>query len=110
TAQVQVTPVSAGGGSSMTVAPVTGLGPAFLTTIPYVRGSPGNAAVWPSDLLRDRSATSPAVTVALPESLPGFGSFTSPAVLVAVFVRSPTWVTSAVSDSTARCVGAMSPT
>src|SRR5437764_1415929 len=62
--QVQLAPVMVDGTVSVTVAPVTALGPAFDTTIVYVMGAPGTAVVCPSVFVIDRSAiAAPRVTL-----------------------------------------------
>src|SRR5450432_224524 len=57
--QVQVTPVNAAGIASVTVAPVTSLGPLFVTVIVYVSAVPGTALVMPSVLVIATSAIRP---------------------------------------------------
>src|SRR5262245_34913261 len=106
---VQLTPPRSPGKLSATVAPVTPDGPALVTVIVYVAGSPARPVVRPSVLVIERSALRLAVPEALAESLPGFGSVTPPGALVAVFVKGPGCVTSAVSDSTADWLAARSP-
>src|SRR5438093_828250 len=56
---VQVIVVSAAGKGSVTIAPVTRLGPALVTAIVYVTGFPAPAVAWPSVLVIDRSARRP---------------------------------------------------
>jgi hypothetical protein len=48
----------------MTVAPVTGLGPALVTVMAYVTEFPATAVAWPSVLVIDRSAGGPALIFA----------------------------------------------
>jgi hypothetical protein len=64
--QVQVTPVSAAGKVSVTVAPVTGLGPAFEATIVYVIIWPGLTVATPSVFVIDKSAELPTTHPPLP--------------------------------------------
>ena len=82
--QVQVTAVSAAGGTSVTSAPTASSGPAFVTTIVYVSGSPGIAPAWPSVFVTPSSvcATSgvsvtaqnpPATRYGLPARYPASG-------------------------------------
>src|SRR5262245_10961429 len=106
---VHVTPVSTAGKVSLTEAPVTVPGPALTTVIVYVSVSPAITLSTPSVFVTDRSAIRFAVTVTLPESLPGLGSGSLPAVLVAVLVKPPGCSTSAVIESDADCEAVMSP-
>ena len=62
-AQVHVALVIAAGKVSVTVAPVTLLGPEFDTTIVYIVNPPGVALVTPSVFVIDRSALEPTVKV-----------------------------------------------
>src|SRR5258706_14398286 len=95
-AQAQVTPVMAGGGVSVTVAPVTPFGPAFEATIVYVTGEPGAYTVCPSVFVIERSACA-VVSVSVAEVLARFGSVTpAGAVVVAVVVRVPVAAAAAV--------------
>ena len=61
---------------SATVAPTTFDGPALLTTIVYVRPTPGVYVAEPSVLVIDRSAAASGVSVSVAELLPGVGSVT----------------------------------
>src|SRR5260221_626108 len=88
-AQAQVTPVMAGGGVSVTVAPVTPFGPAFEAAIVYVTGEPGTYTVCPFVFVIERSACA-VVSVSVAELLAGLGSVTpAGAVTVAVFDSVP---------------------
>src|SRR5581483_6457274 len=87
---VQVTPVKAAGKVSVTVAPVTLLGPALVTTRVYVSLVPGTAVVLPSVLVICRSAWGVSVSVSVALLFPGLGSITpAGAVTVAVLLRLP---------------------
>src|SRR6266550_7200218 len=89
-AQVHVTLATWAGKLSVTVAPVTALGPALLATIVYVSVAPWLTLVTPSVFVIDRSALG-AIWVSLSVALllPG-GSFRpAGAVTVAVFVIVP---------------------
>src|SRR5262245_19932579 len=89
-AQVQVTPESAAGKVSVTVAAVAVLGPALLATIVYVTGVPGTAAAWPSVLVTARSPRGVSVSVSVAVLLADTGSETPPgAVTVAVLASVP---------------------
>src|SRR5262249_56450857 len=81
----QLAPVSGGGKVSLTGAPTTSLGPAFLTVMVYVSGAPGIASVWLSVLMMERSATSAVVPDTLLVSFAGLGSGSVPAVRLAGF-------------------------
>jgi hypothetical protein len=85
--QVQVAPRSVAGTASVTVAPVTSLGPALAAVIVYVSGWPGTAVVWPSVLVTDRSASGVSVSESVALLFPGVGS-TVPAGAVTVAVLS----------------------
>src|SRR5215471_8150326 len=58
TVHVQVKPAlaSAAGSGSLTMAPVTSLGPLFVTTMVYLSGWPGTYGFGPLDLAIDKSA------------------------------------------------------
>lgn len=82
--QVQVTPVSAAGKLSVTIAPVTSLGPVFDTTIVYIVDWPGTVEAWPLVLLIDRFASVDTVSV----TVLVVGVATSLLVMEAVFTTS----------------------
>ena len=63
--------VSAAGKTSVTVAPVTGLGPKFLMVMVYATLLPGVALVTPSVTVTARSATGETTTGALVPEIPG---------------------------------------
>src|SRR5262245_1187898 len=89
-AQVQVTPESAAGKVSVTVAAVAVLGPALLATIVYVTGVPGTAAAWPSVFVTARSPRGVSVSVSVAVLLADTGSVTPPGVVtVAVLASVP---------------------
>src|SRR5438874_2614511 len=89
-AHVQLALLMPAGSVSVTVAPVTALGPALLTTIVYVTVPPGVAVVTPSVLVMLRSASGARVSVSVAELLAGVGSVTpAGAVTVAVLDTVP---------------------
>src|SRR5437762_2075816 len=87
---VNVSLVIAAGRVSLTVAPVTALGPLLATTMVYVVDVPGTALDTPSVLVMLRSAIVSTVSVSVALLLPGVGSV-APAgtVTVAVLTRLP---------------------
>src|SRR5882672_827186 len=88
--QVQLAPVIATGSVSVTVAPVTALGPAFEATIVYVTDAPGTAVVCPSVLVIPRFACDVRVSVSVALLFAGFGSVTpTGTATVAVLLRLP---------------------
>lgn len=88
--QVQVTLVSLVGTMSLTVAPVTVLGPLLRTVIVYIVCVPATTVFVPSVLVIERSAIGVSVFVSLAVSLFGFGSTAPPGIpTVAVFVIVP---------------------
>jgi hypothetical protein len=87
---VHVAPVTPDGRLSITVAPVTGFGPALLATIVYVVVEPGVALVTPSVFVIARSVAESTVTLAVELLFAGEGSVTPDgAVTVAVFTTVP---------------------
>src|SRR5882672_2041775 len=74
--QVQLTPVIVAGSVSVTVAPVTALGPAFDATIVYVTDAPGTAVVCPSVLVIPRFACDVRGSVSVALLFTGVGSVT----------------------------------
>jgi hypothetical protein len=87
---VQLAPVIVAGRVSVTVAPVTALGPAFDATIVYVTDAPGTAVVCPSVFVIDRSACGVSVSESVALLFVGFGSVTPPGTAtVAVLLRVP---------------------
>ncbi len=101
-AQVQVAPLNCAGITSVTVAPVTALGPALLATMVYVTVPPWLTLVSPSVLVIARSAVGvmtvlPSVAALLPA-----GSFTpTGAVTVAVLEMVPVPLAVAVTVNVA---------
>lgn len=86
-AQVQDTFVKTAGTSSVTVAPVTGLGPSFVTVIVYVNGAPGMGCEGVAVLAIRKFACEITWSVSLAELLPPAGSVEPDGeVTVAVFV------------------------
>src|SRR5229473_3294657 len=73
-AHVQLALLMPAGSASVTVAPVTALGPALLTTMVYVTVPPGTAVVTPSVFVMLRSACGVRVSVSVVMLLPGVGS------------------------------------
>ena len=87
---VQAAPVMLAGIVSATVAPVTKLGPALVTTIVYVIPIPGMYVALPSVFVICRSACGTDVSVSAAVLLPGAGSVVpTGALIVAVFTRFP---------------------
>jgi hypothetical protein len=75
---------------SVTVAPLTALGPLFLTVIEYVTPVPAVTAVTPSVFVIERSACGVSMSVSLAVLLSGFVSMApSGGVTVTVFVTNP---------------------
>jgi hypothetical protein len=73
---VQLTPLRTAGKVSLTVAPVTALGPPLLTTSVYLTTEPGTAMVWLSVFVMDRSADGVGLGVAVAvDVLVGVGVF-----------------------------------
>ncbi len=95
--QVQVTPLSCAGNRSVTVAPVTALGPLLVATMVYVTVPPWFTATRPSVLVIARSAVAViTVLLSVAELLPA-GSFTpGGAAIVAVLLTGPVPVAVAV--------------
>ena len=89
-AQVQVTPVTAAGTVSLTVAPVTLEGPLFVTVTVYETVVPGTSVAEPSVFVTARSACGVRVSVSVALLLAGVGSV-QPAgtAAAAVFARVP---------------------
>ena len=96
--QVHVAPVSAAGSVSITVAPLTALGPAFDATIVYVTGLPGTTLATPSVFVIERSAVGVVASVSVAELFPGVGSVTPAG---AATVAALTSVPVAAADSVA---------
>jgi hypothetical protein len=89
-AHVQVAPAICAGIGSVTVAPATADGPAFVTTTVYTTGSPGRALVSPSLFTTDRSAVGVRVLVSVLVLSAGVSSVTvAGGVTVAVLVSVP---------------------
>src|SRR2546422_4346659 len=89
-AHVQVTPASCAGKTSLTVAPVTALGPALLATIVYVSVAPWSTAVTPSVFVIARSAVGVmTVLLSVAELFPAGSLTPAGAVMVAVLVIVP---------------------
>jgi hypothetical protein len=87
---VQLIPLKVAGNVSVTVAPVTLLGPLLVTVMVYVTDVPGAAVVCPSVLVTARSACGVRVSVSVALLLLDEGSTTPPgAVTVAVLLRVP---------------------
>jgi len=99
-AHVQVTPVSAAGNTSATVAPVTAVGPAFDAAIVYVTACPGTAPL--DALVMPRSAVG-VMTVLLSVALlfPAGSLVPAGAVTVAVLVIVPAPLAVAVTVNVA---------
>src|SRR2546425_594755 len=89
-AQVQLAAVIVAGSVSVTVAPLTALGPAFEATMVYVMGGPGTAVVCPSVLVIPRFACGVSVSVSVALLFAGIGSVTPPGTATAaVLLRVP---------------------
>src|SRR5438105_8735568 len=87
---VKVSLPTLAGRMSLTVAPVTLLGPLLLTTIVYVVEVPGVTVATPSVLVIERSATRLTVSLSVALLLPGIGSVTpAGAAMVAVLAIVP---------------------
>jgi hypothetical protein len=90
---VHVTPVNNGENVSTTRAPVTKLGPAFVTVTVYVVAKPGTYVGVPSTFVIRKSATGAGRSTRVAVLLSGFGSITpAGGVTVAVFDRVPVTV------------------
>src|SRR5262249_4861015 len=88
--QVHVTLVRVTGGVSVTVAPVTSLGPLFETTIVYVVCVPGTTVVVPLSLVTERSAMgAPSDTDACPVLFSGSGSGVRLVAVATFVIRRP---------------------
>jgi len=84
--QLQVTPLMIAGKLSVTVAPVTALGPALLTAMVQVAADPGTGVPELSALVIDRSAVGVMTVLAsVAELLPAGSLVPTGAVIVAVF-------------------------
>src|SRR5260370_1190951 len=89
-AHVQLALLMPAGSVSVTVAPVTALGPPFVTVMVYVTVPPGTAVVTPSVLVMLKSACGVRASVSVTELLPGVGSVVpAGAVTLAVLLRLP---------------------
>jgi hypothetical protein len=89
-AHVHVTPVRAAGTTSLIGADVAVDGPAFVTTMVYVRACPGIAAVRPSDFVTLRSPRGVTSSVSVAELFAGFVSVVpADAATVAVLTSVP---------------------
>src|SRR5439155_17788805 len=87
---VKVSLPTLAGRMSLTVAPVTLLGPLLLTTIVYVVEVPGVTVTTPSVLVIERSATRLTVSLSVALLLPGVRSVTpTGAAMVAVLAMEP---------------------
>src|SRR5262245_46292044 len=75
---VQVTEAGMAGGLSPTVAPTTGEGPTFVTTIVYVTGWPGWTVVTPSVFVIPRSACGTTVPEAASAQKPECSPYVPP--------------------------------
>jgi hypothetical protein len=101
-AHVQVTPVSAAGNTSATVAPVTAVGPAFDAAIVYVTGCPGTAPPELFTFVMPRSAVGVmTVLLSVAELFPAGSLVPAGAVTVAVFVIVPAPLAVAVTVTVA---------
>src|SRR2546428_13244 len=89
-AQVQLASGIVAGNVSVTIAPLTALGPAFEATIVYVMDAPGTAVVCPSVLVIPRFACGVSVSVSVALLFDGIRSVPPPGTAtVAVLLRVP---------------------
>lgn len=88
--QIHETLVRIAGTLSVTVAPVTGLGPSLVTVMVYVNGAPGIGCTGVAVLVMRRFDSEMTLSVSLAELLPELGSVEPDGVeTLAVFVRVP---------------------
>jgi hypothetical protein len=96
-AHVHAAPRSDAGGVSVTVAPVTAVGPLFVATIVYVMASPAEAVLRPSVFVIDKSAARMIVSVSVALLFARLGSvIPARGITVAVFDSVPEALMSSV--------------